>query len=155
MAFLQVSLSKTRYKNSTLEYLVESDLIHQYRVINNKENSSKFEIYKDDKLISIVGVASYFWHSEFDFKVVYPNRWEGWPKGMIDLNDNNEVFINDNKVAKIESSGESVCQWIKTMIKQRRLYLLVQWQTIRFDERKLDVDIALSLLLLNFTRLHS
>lgn len=148
MAAIKVKLNSQNYENFKIEYLLESDLDLEFKVLCSNENTSKYEIYEKGELLAVVGVAGYFWHRDHEITKSGPNEWKGLPVGELKLTTDNQVLIDKSVKANLVSFG--IFEWLKEVLQKLRLVKFEQWLSINFDEKELSQDIAICALFLRF-----
>ncbi|MFC3120017.1 hypothetical protein [Agaribacter flavus] len=148
MAFIKVKLNSQSYKNFKIEYLLESDLNLEFKVLCSNENTSMYEIYEKGELLAVVGVAGYFWHRDHMIKKSDSYGWEGLPIGDLKLTTDNQVLINGTAKANLASFG--IFEWLKEVLVNLRLVKFEQWLLINFNENEMSQDIAICALFLRF-----
>ena len=160
MAYLKISAYKRKTSDLGDKYLIESDIDIDVDVFETHP-SGTFIIVREDVEIMKVNTVGYFRYlgKELINKVNFgfDKSFEGYPKGLIDVkrefNLNGwSVDLNQSLVAKISYSEGNLLSWLFNMCTQFKYFPYEDWVCIDFDKNKMDVDIALGILTLIFSR---
>lgn len=91
---------------------------------------------------------------ELDEKLLFSFAYNNYEKGYLELkgNRNHLIFLNDENVGEISFGGEGIISWLIRCIKDQKLLSYESWKGVRYNETKIDTDIALTLL---FSRIAS
>ena len=113
-------------------------------------NDNNYYAYKGEDLISIVScsgkVEQYLGVVPTKNKVAIGTEYANLVTGLLKINGTgNKVYLNDEPVADI--GGENRFTWMVKSIFKFKLLNYEPWDGIKFNEHKLDVSLALTLVI--------
>lgn len=149
-----VTLSKDETRNyselngKAWEFLLP-DINPEYRVFRSFYDNNYY-IYRDDKLISTVGcsgeIKKYLGVVPKKLFRSLGSEFDNLASGKVKINcAGNKVFIDNEEVAKIGS--ENRLSWFIKSILGFKFLKFEPWNGIKFNECKLDVSLALTLVI--------